>query len=265
MKGDFDLGNLVHWARLDLGLALDEDYSISDERAREFLAQIASGDADRPLMELVAAYGRQMRRIFAAHVKDAEEREEAENEFWTTVVQSAGKYGGKASVVHWLAVIARRQAIASHQRQVRRMKRVVYRAEIASKRWNAGEEDDLDLERLADKDAVAEERMLTPDEVLEQEELAKEAHRVVMTFLGSVDEETAEAIIRNKADGITIEVWARRTGKSGELLRTRISRAYRKMRKRVPLDLRWSLVHVYRGGDLEYAKRESKKQRSLFQ
>ena len=39
MKGDFDWGNLVHWARLDLGLALDAEVSISEERARELPAQ----------------------------------------------------------------------------------------------------------------------------------------------------------------------------------------------------------------------------------
>ena len=61
--GGFDWGNLVHWARLDLVLALDADYSIPDEKAREMLAQIAeTGTIDRPLMELVAAYGNQMRR-----------------------------------------------------------------------------------------------------------------------------------------------------------------------------------------------------------
>lgn len=70
---------------------------------------------------------------------------------------------------------------------------MAYRSEMAAKMPDAGKEDDLDLERLADKDAVVEERMLTPDEVLEQEELAKEAHRVVTSFLGSLDAETAEA------------------------------------------------------------------------
>ena len=71
MKCDFDWGNLVHWARDDLGLPLDAEFSISEERARELLAQIAAEDKDRPLMELVAAYGNEMRRILAAHVKDA--------------------------------------------------------------------------------------------------------------------------------------------------------------------------------------------------
>lgn len=70
---------------------------------------------------------------------------------------------------------------------------MAYRAEMAAKMRDAGKEDDLDLERLAGKDVVVEERMLTPDEVLEQEELAKEAHRVVTSFLGSLDAETAEA------------------------------------------------------------------------
>ena len=42
MKGGFDWGNLVHWARLDLGLPLDADYCIPDEYAREMLAKIAA-------------------------------------------------------------------------------------------------------------------------------------------------------------------------------------------------------------------------------
>ena len=42
--------------------SLDAEFSISEERARELLAQIAGGDVDRPFMELVAAYGQEMRR-----------------------------------------------------------------------------------------------------------------------------------------------------------------------------------------------------------
>ncbi len=121
---------------------------------------------------------------------------------------------------------------------------------------DGGEEDDL--ESLADKDAVAKYRPLTLDEVGEQEELAEEARWVVMSFLGSLDEETKAAIIRNKVDEITFEVWAKRTGKDGEArLRTKISRAYRKMRQKVPPDLRRALVQVYQGGDWEYAKQKS--------
>lgn len=41
-----------------------------------------------------------MRRILAAHIKDAGEVEEAENEFWAKVVQIAGKYAGKSPVSH---------------------------------------------------------------------------------------------------------------------------------------------------------------------
>ena len=63
MKGDFDWGNLVHWAKDDLGLALDEEFSISDERARELLAQIAAGDVEKPFTELSEAYGHHVRRI----------------------------------------------------------------------------------------------------------------------------------------------------------------------------------------------------------
>ena len=172
--------------------------------------------------------------------------EEAENEFWAWVVQNAGNYNDKWPVEHWLAVIASRQAISVYRRQCRRSKFVAYRAEMASRMLDSGEEDDVDLERLADKDAIAEERMLAPDEVLEQKELAKAAHRVVMTFLGSLDAETAEAIVRNKVEGITFEAWANRTGEDGELLRMRVSRAYRKMRKKIPLAVRMELMRFGR-------------------
>ena len=43
-KGDFDFGNLVHWAKDDLGLALDAEFSISDERAGEGVAGADCGD-----------------------------------------------------------------------------------------------------------------------------------------------------------------------------------------------------------------------------
>lgn len=113
---------------------------------------------------------------------------------------------------------------------------------------------------MRDAEKYADERMLTPDEVLEQEELAKEAHRVVTSFLGSLDAKTAEAIIRNKVDGITFEALAKRTGRVGKAcLKMRIRRAYQKMRKKVSLDLRQALVHEYQGGDLEYAQKKSKK------
>ena len=53
MKGDFDWGNLVPWARNGLKIALDAEFSIPDERARELLAQMAeTGTMDWPLMEL---------------------------------------------------------------------------------------------------------------------------------------------------------------------------------------------------------------------
>ena len=114
--------------------------------------------------------------------------------------------------------------------------------------------------KMLDAREDAEERMLTPDKILEQKELAREAHRVVTSFLGSLDEETKAAIIRSKAERSPFRVLAKQTEKASQArLRTKISRAYRKMRKRVPLDLRRALVHVYRGGDLEYAKQQSKK------
>ena len=41
-----------------------------------------------------------MRDVFAAHIKDAGEMAEAENELWTKVVQNAGKYNDKSPVKH---------------------------------------------------------------------------------------------------------------------------------------------------------------------
>lgn len=78
--------------------SLDAEFSISEERARELLARIAARDVDGPFDELVAAFGRPMRRILAARVKDKTELEDVEQDFWLKVVQNAGKYGGKAPV-----------------------------------------------------------------------------------------------------------------------------------------------------------------------
>ena len=239
MKGDFDWGNLVHWARDDLGLALDEEFSISEERARELLSQIAkTGTMDRPLMELVAAYGTQMRHILAAHVKEAGEMEEAENEFWTTVVQNAGKYVKARPVKRWLSAIAKRQAIAAYRRLHQRMKRVLFRAEMAAKMRDAGEQDDLDLERLAAKNAVAEKRELTPDEVLEQEELAEAMIRLVR-FLERSGDRATRLIFRRYIEGASYEQMAREEHTTCPNMRTRVSRAIASMRQ--------TLIDVYQG------------------
>lgn len=61
-------------------------------------------------MELVAAYGRQLRGILAAHVLDESELEAEEQEFWAKVIQHGGKYVEGRPVKHWLAKIARKQA-----------------------------------------------------------------------------------------------------------------------------------------------------------
>ena len=251
MKGDFDWGNLVHWARLDLGLPLDADYSIPDEYAREMLAQIAeTGTMDRPLMELVAAYGTQMRRIFAARIKDAGEMEAAENEFWEKVVQSAGKYGGESPVVHWLSVIAKRQAISAYRRLSRRNRFVASLAEMASKMRDAREVDDLDLESLTDKDAAVEERPATPDKVLEQEELAKAAHRLAR-YLEQSEDRATRLIFRRYIEGASYKQMAREEHTTCSNMRTRVSRAIASSRQ--------TLIDVYQGGDLEYAKKKEKK------
>ena len=106
-------------------MALDAEFSIPDERARELLAQMAAEREakDRSFMELVAACGRQLRRILAAHTMDSSEIESGEQEFWAKVVQIAGKYVEDRPVKHWLSVIARKQALNAQWR----MKRVLYR------------------------------------------------------------------------------------------------------------------------------------------
>ena len=142
---------------------------------------------DAPFLILGVAYGTQIRRIFAARIQDAGEMDEAENEFWSKVVQRSGEYAGKAPVEHWLTKIAKNQARNALRSQVRRTKWVAYRAEMASK--------------MRDAEEYADEQVLTPGEILAQEELAKEAHQVVTTFLGSLDAETAEAVVRNKVEG----------------------------------------------------------------
>ncbi len=108
---------------------------------------------DKPFLILVAAYGRQMRGILGSKLKIWAELPDEENKFWLKVVQNAGKYGGKSPVAYRMSTEVEKR----------------------------------------DAEEYVEERMLTPDEVLEQEELAKEAHRVVTSFLGSLDAETAEA------------------------------------------------------------------------
>ena len=93
MKGDFDFGHLVCWSRQSLGIAPYAEFSISEERAKELMAQISKGDKYRPFMELVAVYGNQMRRILAARMLDKIELEAAEQDFWLKIVQYAGEAG----------------------------------------------------------------------------------------------------------------------------------------------------------------------------
>lgn len=76
-------GSLDAWARQSLGISPDADYCIPDEQARELLAPIAAEKEakDRPFMELVAAFGRQMRGIFGAKLKIWAELPDKENKF----------------------------------------------------------------------------------------------------------------------------------------------------------------------------------------
>ena len=237
--------------------SLDAEFSISDERARELLAQIAAGDAERPFTELAAAYGRQIRRILGARVRDKTELEDVEQDFWVAVVQNAGKYAGKAPVVRWLSVIASRLGIDSYSRLRRRQDRVEFRAEMAAKMLDDGEQDDLDLERLADKmlddgeqddldlerladkDAVAEKRELTPDEVLEQEELAEAMIRLVR-FLERSEDRAARLIFRRYIEGASCKQMAAEEHITDSCMRQQVCRAMASMRQ--------TLIHVYHGG-----------------
>ncbi len=108
-------------------------------------------DVNRPFLTLVAAYGQDMRRILAARVLDESELELEEQEFWSKVVQHAGKYVEGSPVKHWLAVIARNQALNAQRRLNNRMKVVLFRAEMASRMRDDKEDDDL--ERSEDRAA----------------------------------------------------------------------------------------------------------------
>ena len=190
--------------------SLDTEFSISDERARELLAQIAAGDAEKPFTELSEAYGHHVRRILAARVKDKTELEDVLQDFWIHVAQNAGKYGGKAPVKRWLLVIASRLGIASYRRLSRRQKRVLYRAEMASKMPDAGEEDDLDLERLADE-SIESLRSIQPDESMEQEEKEAASRRLVQ-YLEQSEDRATRLLYRRYIEGASpASKWQRKS------------------------------------------------------
>ena len=217
--------------------SLDAEFSISDERARELLAQIAAGDEDC-FEELVAAFGRQMRRILAARVRDKTELEDVEQDFWITVVQRAGKYGGEGPVNRWLSVIASRLGIASYRRLRRRQDRVVFRAEMAAKMPDAGEQDDLDLESLADE-SIAALRSIQPDEAMEREE-RKEAMRRLVRFLYQSEDRAMRLIFRRYIEGASCKQMAVEEHITYSYMRQLVSSAMASMRQ--------TLIDVYQGG-----------------
>ena len=193
---------------------------------------------DKPFMELVAAYGKEMRGILGARVLDKTELEAEENDFWEKIVQVAGKYDGKAPVKRWLSVIAKCQAVDSHRRLHRRMKRVLYQAEMASKMRDVGEDDDLDLERLADKESIAALRSIQPDEAMEQEE-RKEAVRRLVRYLERSRDRKTQLIRRRYLEGASYEKMAAEEHTTCSNMRTLVSRAIASRRQ--------SLLKVYRG------------------
>ena len=220
-------------------LALDAEFSISDERAKELLAQIAeTGTMDRPFMELEAAYGNEMRGILGARVLDKTELEAEENDFWAKVVQIAGKYDDKWPVKRWLSVIAKRQAVDSYRRLHWRMKRVLFRAEMTSKMPDDGEKDGLDLERLADE-SIAALRSIQPDETMEREENKAAARRLVR-FLEQSEDRATRLIFRRYIEGASYEQMAREEHTTCSNMRRRVSRAMTSMRQ--------TLIDVYQGG-----------------
>ena len=97
----------------------------------------------------------------------------------------------------------------------------------------------MDLESLADKDAVAEYRPLTPDEAMEREELAEAMIRLVR-FLERSEERAMRLIFRRYIEGASCKQMAREEHIIYSNMRTLVSRAIASMRQ--------TLIHVYKGG-----------------
>lgn len=85
MKEELGHGSLNSWARQSLGIASEKD-----AKDRPFM--------DKPFLTLVAAYGRQMRRILEVKLEVWSELPDEENEFWLKVIENVGPYAGKKPV-----------------------------------------------------------------------------------------------------------------------------------------------------------------------
>ena len=223
-------------------MAPDADFSISEKQARELPAQMVAGNQDLAFLELVAAYGQQMRGILAARVMDESELEAEEQEFWAKIVQSAKNYNDKDPVDHWLSKIAKNQALNAQRRLNNRMKRVLSRVEMAAKMRDAGEDDDLDLEGLADKESLAASRSMQPDETIEREAAARRVARYL-----EQSENRATQLIRHRyiKDASYVQMVPEEHTTCSNM-HTLISRALRAGKQ--------ALIDVYQGGDWEYAK-----------
>ena len=126
----------------------------------------------------------------------------------------------------WLGNIAKCRAIDSYRRQVRRMKQVLFRQRLVAKMRDAREEDDLDLESLADE-SIAALQSLQPDDAMEQEEQASRLAR----FLEQSEDRATRLIYRRYIDGASYKQMAAEEHATGSNMRTRVSRAIASMRQ----------------------------------
>ena len=110
-------------------------------------------------------------------------------------------------VEHWLSKFAKNQGIEVYWRRKKRRQLVDYRAEIAVKMRDDGEKDDLDLESLADKEAIAASRSMHPDEAMEREEREEAARRLARDLEQSEDRATP-LIRRRYIEGASYEQMA---------------------------------------------------------
>ena len=137
----------------------------------------------------------------------------------------------------WLSVIAKRQAIAAYRRLHQRMNLVLFWAEMAAKMRDDGEQDDLDLERLADE-SIAALRSIQPDEAMEREDQEAAVRRLVQ-FLEHSEDRATRLIFRRYIEGASYEQMAEEEHTTCSNMRVRVFRALASMRQ--------TLIDVYQG------------------
>ena len=157
-------------------------------------------------------------------MNDSHEMESAEQEFWATVVQTAGNYGGKSPVMHWLAVIAKLKAIEVYQRR----KKLPCQAED----WG------IDFLSTVNNDAIAWSRLASSDDVMEREE-KEESARWLVWYLERSEDRTTQLILLRFIDGASYEHLAAEEHTTCSNMRILVSRAIASMRQ--------TLIDVYQG------------------